>query len=107
VIDYLVGEPLYFAMERKMMLGFKQRAESAPTQRSPAASAAKGRPLLYQQSAAALIHEPQRRSQFPPPNDAQNAQLCTASALIQDPATSAQNESLFVSRGSVGAFRGV
>lgn len=29
VIDYLIGDPLHFAMERKMMLGLKQRAESA------------------------------------------------------------------------------
>ena len=27
VIDHVVGEPLHFAMERKMMLGIKQRAE--------------------------------------------------------------------------------
>jgi hypothetical protein len=40
VIDYLIGEPLHFAMERKMMLGLKQRAESAATERGPAASAA-------------------------------------------------------------------
>jgi hypothetical protein len=40
VIDYLIGEPLHFAMERKMMLGLKQRAESAATQRGPATSAA-------------------------------------------------------------------
>jgi hypothetical protein len=32
VIDYVVGEPLHFAMVRKMMLGLKQRAEcSLPT----------------------------------------------------------------------------
>lgn len=29
VIDYTVGEPLHFAMVRAMMLGIKQRAESA------------------------------------------------------------------------------
>lgn len=28
-IDYAVGEPLHFAMERKMLLGLKQRAEQA------------------------------------------------------------------------------
>jgi hypothetical protein len=28
-VDYLIGDPLHFAMERKMMLGLKQRAESA------------------------------------------------------------------------------
>jgi hypothetical protein len=28
-IAYAVGEPLHFAMERKMMLGLKQRAEQA------------------------------------------------------------------------------
>jgi hypothetical protein len=27
VVDYLVGDPLHFVMERKMMLGLKQRAE--------------------------------------------------------------------------------
>jgi hypothetical protein len=42
VIDYLVGNPLHFAMERKMMLGLKQRAELTATQRGPAASAAEG-----------------------------------------------------------------
>jgi hypothetical protein len=42
VIDYLIGDPLHFAMERKMMLGLKQRAESAATQRGPATSAADG-----------------------------------------------------------------
>lgn len=31
-IDYAVGEPLHFVMERKMMLGLKQRAEGAATQ---------------------------------------------------------------------------
>lgn len=40
VIDYLIGDPLHFAMERKMMLGLKQRAESAAAPRGPAASAA-------------------------------------------------------------------
>jgi hypothetical protein len=30
VVDYVVGEPLHFAMERKMLLGLKQRAEQAP-----------------------------------------------------------------------------
>lgn len=29
IIDYTVGEPLHFAMVRKMMLGIKQRAETA------------------------------------------------------------------------------
>jgi hypothetical protein len=29
VIDYAVGEPLHFAMVRKMMLGFKERAEQS------------------------------------------------------------------------------
>ena len=28
IIDYTVGEPLHFAMVRKMMLGIKQRAEA-------------------------------------------------------------------------------
>ncbi|MEM6105551.1 hypothetical protein AAHS21_04660 [Mycobacterium sp. 050272] len=32
VIDYTVGEPLHFAMVRKMMLGIKQRAESTAAQ---------------------------------------------------------------------------
>jgi hypothetical protein len=41
VIDYLIGDPLHFAMEREMMLGLKQRAESAAIPRGPAASAAK------------------------------------------------------------------
>ena len=41
MIDYLIGEPLHFAMERKMMLGLKKRAETAPTRGGPAASAAK------------------------------------------------------------------
>jgi hypothetical protein len=52
VIDYLIGEPLHFAMERKMMLGLKQRAESAATQRRTAASAADDgrRPTSSQQS---------------------------------------------------------
>lgn len=27
VIDHVVGEPLHFAMERKMMLGIAERAE--------------------------------------------------------------------------------
>ena len=40
VIDYLIGDPLHFAMERKMMLGLKQRAESAATPHVPAESAA-------------------------------------------------------------------
>ncbi len=40
VIDYLIGDPLHFAMERKMMLGLKQRAESAATQCDPATPAA-------------------------------------------------------------------
>lgn len=40
VIDYLIGDPLHSAMERKMMLGLKQRAESAVTPCGPAASAA-------------------------------------------------------------------
>ncbi len=31
-IDYVFGEPLHFVMERKMMLGLKQRAEHAGTQ---------------------------------------------------------------------------
>jgi hypothetical protein len=31
-IDYAVGEPLHFAMERKMLLGLKQRAEQATGQ---------------------------------------------------------------------------
>ena len=31
-IDYAVGEPLHFAMERKMLLGLKQRAEQAAGQ---------------------------------------------------------------------------
>jgi hypothetical protein len=47
VIDYLIGEPLHFAMEHKMMPGLKQRAESAPTQRAPTASAPRdGRRLI-------------------------------------------------------------
>jgi hypothetical protein len=52
VIDYLIGEPLHFAMERKMMLGLKQRAESAATRRRTAASAADDgpRPASSQQS---------------------------------------------------------
>jgi len=29
LIDYLIGDPLHFVMERKMMLGLKQRAETA------------------------------------------------------------------------------
>lgn len=29
LVDYVVGEPLHFAMVRKMLLGLKQRAESA------------------------------------------------------------------------------
>lgn len=29
VVDYAVGEPLHFVMERKMLLGLKQRAEQA------------------------------------------------------------------------------
>lgn len=29
IVDYAVGEPLHFAMVRKMMLGIKQRAETA------------------------------------------------------------------------------
>jgi hypothetical protein len=44
VIDYLIGDPLHFAMERKMMLGLKQRAESAATQRGPAATATEDAP---------------------------------------------------------------
>jgi hypothetical protein len=31
IIDYTIGEPLHFAMVRKMMLGLKQRAESSHT----------------------------------------------------------------------------
>ena len=31
LIDHVVGEPLHFAMERKMMLGIKDRAESLAT----------------------------------------------------------------------------
>ena len=31
MIDYAFGEPLHFVMERKMMLGLKQRAEHAST----------------------------------------------------------------------------
>jgi hypothetical protein len=30
IIDYLIAEPLHFAMTRKMMLGLKQRAETHP-----------------------------------------------------------------------------
>ena len=30
VVDYLVGDPLHFVMERKMMLGLKQRSETSP-----------------------------------------------------------------------------
>jgi hypothetical protein len=30
VVDYVIGDPLHFAMERKMMLGLKQRAEQPP-----------------------------------------------------------------------------
>ena len=29
LIDYVVAEPLHFAMVRKMMLGLKQRAENS------------------------------------------------------------------------------
>ncbi len=51
IIDYLIGDPLHFAMERKMMLGLKQRAESAATQCGPAASTAgDGRPASSRQS---------------------------------------------------------
>jgi len=32
LIDYVVAEPLHFAMVRKMMLGLKQRAEESPAQ---------------------------------------------------------------------------
>lgn len=39
VIDYLIGDPLHFVMERKMMLGLKQRAETAGS------AAAKAGPL--------------------------------------------------------------
>jgi hypothetical protein len=38
LVDYLVGEPLHFTMERKMMLGLKQRAEQASG--NPAAAVA-------------------------------------------------------------------
>ena len=40
VIDYLIGDPLHSAMERKMMLSLKQRAESAATQRGSGTCAA-------------------------------------------------------------------
>jgi hypothetical protein len=36
-IDYLFGEPLHFFMERKMMLGLKERAEGGASAASPAA----------------------------------------------------------------------
>jgi hypothetical protein len=39
VIDYLVGDPVHFAMERKMMLGLKQRTEPSAL-RGTAASVA-------------------------------------------------------------------
>jgi hypothetical protein len=31
IVDYVIGEPLHFAMTRKMMLGLKARAEGRPT----------------------------------------------------------------------------
>lgn len=31
LIDYVLGEPLHFAMTRRMMLGLKQRAEAIPS----------------------------------------------------------------------------
>lgn len=34
-IDYLVGDPLHFAMERKMLLGIKQRAEAGAAAPEP------------------------------------------------------------------------
>lgn len=38
MIDYLIGDPLHFLMERKMMLGLKQRAEHAtPPERAASA----------------------------------------------------------------------
>lgn len=41
LVDYVVGEPLHFAMVRKMMLGLKARAESAHARPgSPAAACA-------------------------------------------------------------------
>jgi hypothetical protein len=36
-IDYAIGEPLHFAMERKMMLGLKQRAGEGPRPPIPVA----------------------------------------------------------------------
>ena len=71
VIDYLIGDPLHFAMERKMMLGLKQRAESAATPRSPAAPAAEGarHPASSRQSP-----EPgTAATSIPPANGTQNA----------------------------------
>lgn len=35
IIDYAVGEPLHFAMIRKMMLGIKERAEAAASHSAP------------------------------------------------------------------------
>jgi hypothetical protein len=64
VIDYLIGDPLHFAMERKMMLGLKQRSESAATQRGPGHIRGRRRPPC-QQPAGALTKEPQRRISIP------------------------------------------
>jgi hypothetical protein len=43
VVDYVIGDPLHFAMERKMMLGLKQRAEHSPNPAGPAAAPASPR----------------------------------------------------------------
>ena len=43
LIDYVLGEPLHFAMVRRMMLGLKQRAETS-AQARPAVGGAEVRP---------------------------------------------------------------
>ena len=37
VVDYLVGDPLHFVMERKMMLGLKERSEDSAPAGTPSA----------------------------------------------------------------------
>lgn len=46
-VDYLVGDPLHFVMERKMMLGLKERAESSRADTKSALAGADG-PLVGQ-----------------------------------------------------------
>jgi hypothetical protein len=71
-VDYLIGEPLHFAMERKMMLGLKQRAESAATQPGPATSTAEdGR---HPPAAGTLPDPAAAPISIPPANRTQNAQ---------------------------------